>query len=323
MKKLLCLFVLLVSFALWSTSKTGEVEKKGQTSRIVLDSSVSGHLSELNGRYKLRATETTYAPGGFIGDHHHAGPGIRYVAGGELTYVQPDKTTLYKTGDYFYESGDITHSAVNKTELPVKVINFELLPVDWTSSSAIPATQVKQKRSDFSGGVAAESQDVKTLVLEKNEGEKRVRRPRGSLPIPTNEFTLKVTPQNSGSKHLVLGTEDIPPGGIIPRHKHLEQDEILLIQTGTAHVTLDDKEYDVHAGSTVFFPAQTWVSLKNIGKDAISLVFIFSAPGFEENMRCGSVPAGQSAPPITTDELKTCAHKGHVEYEALEPGGKK
>lgn len=165
----------------------------------------------------------------------------------------------------------------------------------------------------------AQSQGAKTVVLEKNEGEARLRRPLGVLPTPTAEFILKVTPQNSGSKHLVLGTEDIPPGGVIPRHKHLEQDEILLIQTGTAHVTLGDKEYDVHAGGTVFFPAQTWVSLKNIGTDSISLVFIFSAPGFEENMRCSSVPAGQSAPPINTEELRACAHQGHVEYEVLAP----
>ena len=168
----------------------------------------------------------------------------------------------------------------------------------------------------------AQSEGAKTLVLEKNEGEARVRRPRGSLPTPSAEFILKVTPENSGSKHLVLGTEDIPPGGVIPKHKHLEQDEILLVQTGTAHVTLDDKEYDVHAGGTVFFPAQTWVSLKNIGTDSISLVFIFSAPSFEKNMRCGSVPAGQPAPPINADELKTCAHEGHVEYEALRPAAK-
>src|ERR1700730_10381957 len=106
---------------------------------------------------------------------------------------------------------------------------------------------------------AAQAEGTKSLVLEKNEGEKRVRRPFGSLPIPSAEFILKVTPQNSGSKHLVLGSEEIPPGGAIPRHKHLEQDEILLIQTGTAQVTLNDKEYDVHAGGTVFFPAKTWV----------------------------------------------------------------
>ena len=169
---------------------------------------------------------------------------------------------------------------------------------------------------------SAQSQGAKILVLEKNEGEARVRRPRGVLPASIGEFILKVTPENSGSTHLVLGTEDIPPGGVIPKHKHLEQDEILLVQTGTAHVTLDDKEYDVHAGGTVFFPAQTWVSLKNISTDSISLVFIFSAPGFEKNMRCGSVPAGQTAPPINTDELKACAHEGHVEFEALRPAAK-
>jgi quercetin dioxygenase-like cupin family protein len=160
-------------------------------------------------------------------------------------------------------------------------------------------------------------------VLEKNERETRARRPRGSLPTPSVEFILKVTPENSGSKHLVLGTEEIPPGGVIPKHKHLEQDEILLIQTGTAHVTLDDKEYDVHAGGTVFVPAQTWVGLKNIGTDNISLVFVFSARGFEKKLRCGSVLAGQTAPPINTDELKACAHEGHVEYADLAPAAKK
>jgi hypothetical protein len=36
-------------------------------------------------------------------------------------------------------------------------------------------------------------------------------------PSPTSEFILKVTPHNSGSQHLVLGTETIPPGGVIPK----------------------------------------------------------------------------------------------------------
>ncbi|MCI0353196.1 MAG: SgcJ/EcaC family oxidoreductase [Acidobacteriales bacterium] len=167
------------------------------------------------------------------------------------------------------------------------------------------------------GICAAQSEGAKTLVLENDEGEKRVRRPRDAMAMPTSEFLLKVTPQNSGSKHLVLGTEIIPPGGVIPRHRHLGQDEILLIQTGSARVTLNDQEYNVLAGSTIFFPAHTWVSLKNTGKEDIRLVFIFSAPGFENYMRCTSVPAGDPAKPLTAEEVKACAHEGHVEYEAL------
>lgn len=118
------------------------VERSNQTSEVKLEAPVSGHLEELNGKFKLRASETVYQPGGYIGEHHHVGPGIRYVASGELTYIQGEKTTVYKKGDYFYESGDITHTAINKTSAPVVIINFELLPRDWNGSSAVvpPAT---------------------------------------------------------------------------------------------------------------------------------------------------------------------------------------
>src|SRR5215469_15048655 len=91
------------------------------------------------------------------------------------------------------------------------------------------------------------------LMLEKNEGEHRVRRPREPL-LPTNEFTIKIDRKNGGSQKMWMGTEEIPPGGVIPRHKHLGQDEILLIQTGSAHVWLGAQERDVHAGAIVFIP---------------------------------------------------------------------
>lgn len=117
-------------------SGASEVERKGQTSRTLLEHVVAGHLRELNGRYKLRATETDYAPGGSIGVHQHAGPGIRYVLAGELTYIQPDRTTTYKSGDAFFESGDTTHTAENRTPAVVRVLNFEFLPAGWTGPSA-------------------------------------------------------------------------------------------------------------------------------------------------------------------------------------------
>lgn len=114
------------------------VEKSGQDSKVLLEHLVAGHLTELNGKYKLRVTETVYAPGGHIGEHHHAGPGIRLVQSGELTYVQGEKTTVYKTGDCFFEPGDITHTAYNRTKSPTIVLNFELLPAEWNGPSAMP-----------------------------------------------------------------------------------------------------------------------------------------------------------------------------------------
>lgn len=113
-------------------------EKQGQVSRIKLEAVVTGHLTELNGKYKLRVSEVTYEPGGFIGEHHHAGPGIRCVSSGALTYTQGDKVTIYRESDCFFESGDVSHTAQNRTAEPVVLLNFEVLPTAWSEASAIP-----------------------------------------------------------------------------------------------------------------------------------------------------------------------------------------
>ena len=133
----LVLVALVASPALVS-GDAAQVAKQGQHSALKLEHVVAGHLSELNGRYKLRVTEVTYDPAGFIGEHHHAGPGIRCVTAGELTYVQSEKTTLYRSGECFFESGDVTHTAFNRTDKPTVLLNFEVLPADWAEGSAIP-----------------------------------------------------------------------------------------------------------------------------------------------------------------------------------------
>jgi quercetin dioxygenase-like cupin family protein len=166
------------------------------------------------------------------------------------------------------------------------------------------------------GGRATASFDItgRPLLLERDEGELRTRRVHTDSSVPaSSQFLLKVSPKNNGSQHLVAGTEVLAPGAALPRHRHLVQDEILLIQSGTAHVSLGEEERDLHAGGLVFIPANTWISGKNIGTEPIALTFIFSAPGFEETMRCNSVPAGETPTPITPEEQQACAHLGHAE----------
>jgi quercetin dioxygenase-like cupin family protein len=194
----------------------------------------------------------------------------------------------------------------------------------WCLLAAVGfATAVSHAQSKPAGAASAAGTTPKALLLEKNEGEVRVRRiPADNLSVPmsvpSSQFMLKVSPQNNGSQHLVLGTENLAPGARIRKHKHFDQDEILLIQTGTAHVRVGDQERNVHAGGLVFLPSNTSIELENIGSETISLVFIFSAPGFEDYMRCASVPASQKPATITRDELKHCAHEGHVEYAELD-----
>jgi len=117
----------------------GKVETKGLGAKIRFESPLSGYLTELNGKYKLRVTELVLEPGGYVGEHHHAGPGIRQVTSGYMTYVLPDRTLVYGPGEFFFESGDVTHTAQNRTDSPMVHVLFEILPVDLQGPSIMPA----------------------------------------------------------------------------------------------------------------------------------------------------------------------------------------
>ena len=114
------------------------MEARGISSKIRVEEVISGHLAELNGKFRLRATEVTFAPEARLGVHHHVGPGIRYVLSGKLTFTQAGKATIYQAGDYFYESGNIAHTAENRTKQPLRVLFVEILPADWAGATVIP-----------------------------------------------------------------------------------------------------------------------------------------------------------------------------------------
>jgi quercetin dioxygenase-like cupin family protein len=136
---LIAMFCIANTFA----QEAGKVERKGTAGKVKQEEVVSGYLTALNGKYKLRVSENTFQPGGFVGDHHHVGPGIRVVTAGEFTLVQAGKTTVKKVGDTFYEGGDVSIAVYNKGKVAAVILNFEILPVDWKGSSNIP---VKSKK---------------------------------------------------------------------------------------------------------------------------------------------------------------------------------
>ena len=136
---IIAMFCITSSFA----QEAGKVERKGTAGKVMHEEVVSGYLTDLNGKYKLRVSENTFEPGGYVGDHYHVGPGIRVVTAGEFTLVQAGKTTILKTGDTWYEAGDVSIAVHNKGKVPAVLLNFEILAVDLKGSSNIP---VKSKK---------------------------------------------------------------------------------------------------------------------------------------------------------------------------------
>src|SRR5215467_5129956 len=134
------LHAIAVGGAAWRNRPHGGSGNRGDTRRHVgnkIDEVIFGHLTELNGKFKLRATELTFAPDGYVGVHHHVGPGIRYVISGELTFAEGGQETVYKAGEYYFETGNLAHTAQNKTNLPLRVLVVEVLPKDWTAPAMI------------------------------------------------------------------------------------------------------------------------------------------------------------------------------------------
>lgn len=115
-----------------------KVDTEGVTAKILFEAPIEGgHLPELSGKYKLRVTEVTIAPGGHVGAHNHLGPGIRQMTDGEMEYVLPDETIIYQPGDFFFEAGDVSHRVNNRTSKPNTHLLFEILSTDVEGTSLI------------------------------------------------------------------------------------------------------------------------------------------------------------------------------------------
>lgn len=158
------------------------------------------------------------------------------------------------------------------------------------------------------------------LIVAQDQGEARVWRPLVSEPPSEQQldklthFVIKVDRQHGGSPAFWFGTETLPTGAGIPYHRHLHEDELLYIVSGSVHAHVGSLIGDAGPGAIVFIPRDTWVSLQPIGKARVSLVFAFNAPGFDRYMRCESVPLGQRAQPVTIEEDQRCTKLGDVQY---------
>jgi hypothetical protein len=74
---------------------------------------------------------------------------------------------------------------------------------------------------------------------------------------------------------------------------------------------------EVGPGATVLIPQDTWFSAEVIGDQPVSLVAVFSEPGFEEYMRAISVREGQPNSPMSKAELDAvrAQHPHAVSYK--------
>jgi quercetin dioxygenase-like cupin family protein len=143
-------------------------------------------------------------------------------------------------------------------------------------------------------------------VIGATEGEQRFLR-GGTTPL-----LIKIDPVTTGSRRMVLGRSDLPPGDAIGVHRHLREDEIILVTRGTARVQLGAQQFTAGAGATVFIPQATCIGVANAGRDTLSTVFIFSSPGFEQVLREISSPEGGPPRSVSPAQRAAAFQRGHA-----------
>ena len=147
---------------------------------------------------------------------------------------------------------------------------------------------------------------ARPAVIQAGEGEKRILR-GGAASLYIN-----VDPISTGSETLMVGYSDLSPGDAIGVHRHLREDEVMVITRGTGRVQLGTEFHTAAAGATIFIPRGTCIALTNVGPDTLSNFFVFSSPGFERALRGVSTAPGDPVKPLTPELRAAAFHEGHA-----------
>ncbi|HEV7782281.1 MAG TPA: cupin domain-containing protein [Chitinophagaceae bacterium] len=155
----------------------------------------------------------------------------------------------------------------------------------------------------------APSGNEKGFVVHEAEGEHII---TGRRKAPMN---IKFSKQTHGIDNISFCTEDIVPGGKIRVHKHLNEDEFIFFHKGEGKFTLDDKDFEIKAGTIVFVPKGVWHGLENNGEENIYMVFGYSPFGFEGYFRENGTPAGIPAKERTAEEYAETERKYGIVFK--------
>jgi mannose-6-phosphate isomerase-like protein (cupin superfamily) len=121
---------------------------------------------------------------------------------------------------------------------------------------------------------------------------------------PGDMYTFLVTGDESGGSMFALDCV-VGSGGGPPPHKHLAEDELFAITSGSITFTAGSNTRTVSAGESVFVPRSTRHSYRNEDPTPARMIAVYTPAGMEGWFPevCTPVEDPGAAPPPVTDEL--------------------
>jgi mannose-6-phosphate isomerase-like protein (cupin superfamily) len=111
----------------------------------------------------------------------------------------------------------------------------------------------------------------------KDDSKRRtISRPSGGA------ITILVSASDSGGSIGMIETLS-PPGSGPTYHRHSREDETFYVVSGTAEIRLEDEVFICNPGDHIFGPRGVSHTYRNVGRDLLKLVIVYSPGGFEQS----------------------------------------
>ena len=122
-----------------------------------------------------------------------------------------------------------------------------------------------------------------------------------SLVFDWGVVKILCEPAVTGAERFSFGMVALEPGQGHERHNHPGAEEIIFVLSGEGEQMIDDQPpIHVHAGASIYIPADIYHSTLNTGAEPLRLLIVYSPAGPERLLReipgCRVVPPGQ--PPV-------------------------
>jgi len=156
-------------------------------------------------------------------------------------------------------------------------------------------------------GFSEGDEGFKGIVCNDNDGEALRMRDGTAL------VRIKIS-KIQGSGNVSFLSESFRPGDELPVHKHLNEDELIFMHSGSGLLTLGDKRYEIQVGAVALVPKGVWHGLQNTGTVDIEMRFGYTPAGFEGFFREVGTPVGKPFVRKTMEERRAIAKKWGMIY---------
>ena len=93
-------------------------------------------------------------------------------------------------------------------------------------------------------------------------------------------------------KNISGGSVDIPVNSGLVSHAHENEEELMFVYKGRGEYSIDGQSFPIEPETMIFAPAGLEHRIVNTGTETLSVVFFYSPPGPEQNIRVLSRASG-------------------------------